>query len=378
MLSIKEIKSMNKVVGILTFHRATNYGALLQAYALQQVIKELGHEVLIVDYRCGQVGKIFLSLRVSSFTRKLKRLAYNCYLLPQYPFLQKRRNIYTGFSDKYMNLSQKDFNLADERWSCFVMGSDQVWNIRLTNGFDKYFYGDFHVANGTRKIGYAVSASENLDQSMSNPQCQSALYNFDAIGCREAELLAIIKDKVSCPTALVLDPTLLGGKGVFNNLVTHKYKAVNPYILVYQMNTSKDTEIISLAHKIADNNGWDIMEIPSKLSYKKMLFKNEWHQWITPVEFVDLFRKAQFVITTSFHGVAFSLIYNKPFFLYSINKAIDARASYLLKSVNLLDRKIQKCEDVNVDDLFSINWEKTNEQLLKLRLESLNFLKNAL
>lgn len=365
-------------IGILTFHRATNYGALLQAYALQQVINNLGYNVQIVDYKCGQVGKLFLSLDGPNFTARFHKFLYNCYLLLQLPFRLRRRNVYTDFSEKYMKLSEKDFDLSDSKWGCFVMGSDQVWNICLTGGYDRYFYGDFPVAEGTRKVGYAVSASENLQESMSDARCQKALGNFDAIGCREKELLNAIKDKVTCPTALVIDPTLLGGKSVFESLTTDKYKKARPYLLIYQMNTSKDSEIHALAKKIAQERGWDVREIPSVLNYKKMLWQKGWDQWTTPVEFVDLFRNAQFVITTSFHGLAFSLIFNKPFYQYSINEKIDARADDLLNNVGLKERKLYNTADANISSLTNIDWDNTNRALAELRNKSLAFLNSSI
>lgn len=365
-------------IGILTFHRATNYGALLQAYALQNVINKLGYDVQIVDYKCGQVGKLFLSLDGPSFTIKLHQFLYNCYLFLQFPFRLKRRNVYTGFTKKYMNLSNQNFNLSEDEWGCFVMGSDQVWNICLTGGYDKYFYGDFPVAKGTRKVGYAVSASENLKESMEDVRCQNALKNFDAIGCREKELLDVIKDKVTCPTALVIDPTLLGGKPIFEGLTTNKYKKAKPYLLVYQMNTSKDLEIHGLAQKIAQERGWVIREIPSILNYKKMMLQKGWNQWTTPVEFVDLFRNAQFVITTSFHGLAFSLIFNRPFYQYSINEKIDARADDLLNNVGLTERKIKDGSNVNYNCLMTIDWDKANRALEGLRNKSLAFLMESI
>ncbi len=366
----------NRIIGILTFHRATNYGALLQAYALQKVIEMIGFEVRVIDYRCRGVGKYFISLDGASFFVRFRRLLYNCYLLVQYPFRYKRRKVYTAFTEKYLYLSEPNYYLSDEKWSCFVMGSDQVWNICLTGGFDKYFYGDFPVAQGTKKVGYAVSASENLQESMGNPQCLEALHNFDAIGCREKELLEIIKDKVSCPTGLVLDPTLLGGRKIFDELVTDKYKNVKPYLLVYQMNTSKNTEVLDLANKLAEERGWDVREIPSILNYKKMLTQKGWNQWTTPVEFVDLYRNAQFVITTSFHGVAFSLIFNKPFYQYSINDKIDARADDLLKKVGLEDRKIVNVQSYDDNKMMLIDWARVNASMKTLREQSMTFLKS--
>lgn len=369
---------LNKSIGIITFHRATNYGALLQTYALQKVIDNLGFDVKVIDYRCGGVGNLFLSLEGQTLKVRFHKFLYNCFLLIQYPFRLRRKKVYTAFTDEYIKLSGTDFNLSDEKWGCFVMGSDQVWNICLTGGFDKFYWGDFPVAKGTKKVGYAVSASENLQESMGDERCQNALKNFDAIGCREKELLDAIKDKVTCPTALVIDPTLLGGKPVFEDLKTDKFKKAKPYLLVYQMNTSKDLEIQSLAQKIAQERGWEVREIPSILNYKKMLSQKGWDQWTTPVEFVDLFRNAQFVITTSFHGVAFSLIFNKPFYQYSINEKIDARADDLLKKVGLSGRKIGSDSVKDKDNLMNIDWDGVNRLMDSMRQESLRFLKASI
>ena len=144
------------------------------------------------------------------------------------------------------------------------------------------------------------------------------------------------------------------------------------------MNTSKDSEIHALAKKIAQERGWDVREIPSVLNYKKMLWQKGWDQWTTPVEFVDLFRNAQFVITTSFHGLAFSLIFNKPFYQYSINEKIDARADDLLNNVGLKERKLYNTADANISSLTNIEWDNTNRALAELRNRSLAFLNSSI
>lgn len=127
---------------------------------------------------------------------------------------------------------------------------------------------------------------------------------------------------------------------------------------------------------IAKRNDWEIIELPSSINFSKMLFRpNKYMQWASPIDFVTLFRNAKFVVTTSFHGTAFSLLYNVPFYVISISKSVDSRAADLLSQLGL-SRRLIKLPQEEID--YDIDWESVNSKLDKLRLDSRKFLNDSI
>ena len=365
-------------IGIFTFHRASNYGAVLQAYALQEYLSSQGYETCVVDYVPPVMGKLFCSMKVKGIYSKLKRLAVNIIYLPHILLRIKRRNLFRRFADTYLNLSRKilsDNDILD--FDLFIIGSDQVWNVIFTGGVDRYYWGDFSTKKGAKKISYAASASENMNETFGSSSNIELLNNFDAISVREEELQSLLLERMQDKRIeKVLDPTLMAGREYFDNIKSKGFEVAKNYILVYQVIMSQNKAIQKFVADIAKRNDWEIIELPSSINFSKMLFRpNKYMQWASPIDFVTLFRNAKFVVTTSFHGTAFSLLYNVPFYVISISKSVDSRAADLLSQLGL-SRRLIKLPQEEID--YDIDWASVNSKLDKLRLDSRKFLNDSI
>ena len=364
-------------VGILTFHRATNYGAVLQAYALIQYLINQGYDARIVDYKPKGMGILYAPINVPGFLKKIKRIMLNLLMLPSLLTRYKKREMFWKYINKVLPMT--DIVLSSGDLPCmdaYIVGSDQVWSICFTGGIDNLYWGQFD-RNGAKLISYAGSAAENMGDSFYSNENAKLLESFDFISVREKELQGYLQTQIpNKKIEKVLDPTLMAGVDFFDELIADEVPLENKYVLVYQVIRTKDALISEYAKQIASRAGWDIVEIKNSRLYicsqGKFSISKELQN---PTQFVSLFKYAQFVITTSFHGTAFSLMFNRPFNVVSISDEVDSRAKDLLMQLNLTDRLVSlPLNKVQKD----VDWEGVNFKLQELRIPSREFLKKAL
>ena len=364
-------------IGILTFHRATNYGAFLQTYGLVSYLKMAGHNVQVVDYKPSGMGDLFVSINVPGFIRKLRRVAYNIYKLPDLPFKIKKRKMFWRFMMRNLPLTRNvksDIDLP--KFDAIVVGSDQVWSTKFTGGVDRFYWGLFDK-KGAKLLSYAASAAEDMVGSFYSTNNVTCLEAFDFISVREDELKLYLESQLPQKNIQkVLDPTLLAGRSAFDTLIKNRKSISENYVLIYQVIYERDNEIQHYAAKLAENLGCDVYEIrQSHLYITRNGIKTKRKKLVTPSDYVNLFKCARFVITTSFHGTAFSILYNRPFYVISVSKEVDSRAVDILKQLNLMDRYIVLPTE-STDG--SINWDQINSTLDELRIGSNRFLINTL
>lgn len=364
-------------IGILTFHRATNYGAILQAYGLVSYLQKQGHEVQVIDYKPAGMGLLYAPINVPTLFRKLKRLALNIYMLPSLSKRAKKRDMFWQYTESNLPLtnmvqSEKDMPVFD----AIFVGSDQVWSTKFTGGLDKFYWGQFDKKDA-KLISYAGSAAEDMDGSFYNTEYAELLNSFDAISVREDELKDYLTKALPQKEIYkVLDPTLLAGREVFEELVKTEKDSIEPYILIYQVIREKDDDIQQYARQIAEKLGCAIYEIKkSQLFITKNGKTKAIPGLINPSGFVNYFKNAQYVITTSFHGTAFSLLFNRPFNVVSVSPEVDSRASDLLQQLNLKEKMVT-LPDVLFD--VEVDWEAVNERLNQLRIPSMKFIDNSI
>ncbi len=363
-------------VGILTFHRAVNYGAVLQAFSLKQHLESLGCEVSIIDYAPEGMGDILFRLKGYSLKNQLIRFISNIVMIPIIPLKIFRRNKFRRFISMYLNLTHKVVRGSQiSGYDYIIIGSDQVWNIYFTGGtFDEFYWGNF-IHSGSKLFSYAASASENFEETFEKPECAKYLKNFSHIGVREEVLAKKISSfQLGILIRKVLDPTLLVNSSIFNLFFTQR-PYHRKYLLVYQVLRPKNNVLLNLARRIAKEKGLEIVEIASYLSMNKSLLSKNYLKDKSPDQFVNLFYHADFVITTSFHGTAFSIIFKKDFLVYSIDNKTDERARELLSNVGLQDRMISS---FNFYPKGQIDWLSVELKLDSLREESNLFIKEAM
>lgn len=353
-------------IGILTQHFLLNYGGIIQNFALQQVLLKLGHEPLTFEHdTCySRTRWLLRTAKQILKTRSLKGL-------PVYPVYQGRvgnKNFIKFVLKNIRSVTVKDFTSGlTQKYGldAYVVGSDQVWrpafNLgpRLGNMFLNF------ADDKVKKLSYAASfgCKEWEYTEEQELQCGKLAKRFDAISVREASGVDLCKEHFGVDATLVLDPTLLLDKedyGKVCNDVPRKGK----HIFVYSLVVSEG--VLAVAEKVAETMGLPIIV---KQAGSKVRKEDTIEDWFAE------FRDADYVVTDSFHGMVFSIIFNKPFSVVMNPSGGNERYISLLSHLGLMERI------VNGETLSSnstINWQEVNLKLTDLKKTSLLFLRNNL
>lgn len=354
-------------IGILTFSSAINYGAVLQAYGLKEVLREMGHEVHVVDYMPYYFKDQHRILRpgFSSLIYHSGRIEWLNYLLKR-TYQQRLNGAFLRFCRENLNLIPfSSINSLD----VLVLGSDQIWNPSLCGGtFDSIFFGQ-GLDKRIRKIAYAPSVGNLVNIKNKEAEFKRLLNNVDYISAREENLAHYISNlSESTYIPSVLDPTLLAGHRIFEKLAEKKFTN-SDYILFFDFFGDKNSrkKAFDLAHKYN-------LDFVEPFSAKEKGDKNKL-SCCSPTDFCGLIKNAKVVVTTSFHGTALSILFNRPFYAMEFEPQFNDRILSLLNSVQLTNHFILKEEEIAES---SIDWNKTNRLLAQLQNNSKSFLFNAL
>ena len=369
-------------VGVITFHDSINYGALLQTYALQRVIGELGYVAEVINYHNTNENNNHLN--------KLRSFTWHNFLRPIFGGNLRRRRS-NQFRIKYYRLSKQynsriDIVTSPPIYDAYITGSDQVWNPNITGGDASYFL-DFAPKKAI-KISYAASFGiEYIPQDYID-EFTILLNNLDSISVREINAKKIINSlPITKQIKVVLDPTLLIDSNKWEELIAEDKDEVNEkYILCYYMPGNKEicNGIKSIASKLSKETGLEVINIGKK-EYSKLKFWERNYIEEGPLEFLRLFKNAEYVVTNSFHGTAFSIIFNKQFYIpIKVNSDETKRLnSRIISLLSLLDLKTQLIPYNDVDKVKSfsskdIDYKFVNEKLSSEQKKSFKFLKSSL
>lgn len=355
-------------IGIVTFHNAHNYGAILQSIALKNAITNLGHNVQIVDYH-NEINDAFYRTNWRSIISGLKsNLLSSRYIIQRTMLCLAKERRYKIFQKNILKYC-KPIKLSDLNPEILVFGSDQIWNEAIT-GKDLTYYGEISAYPDVKKISYAASLGFGSEQSLKNNK--NLLLDFKAIGVREQSLQDSLQH-IGIKSELNADPTLLLSAAEWDDIFDLKDEPKGDYLFVYAIRNRK--RVIELAQRICTNNNLKVIELFS-FEYFPNSPKLNKNSYASVRDFVRLLRNAKAVITDSFHGTVFSIIYGKPFISAKLGNKGDDRLYSILKLLNLESH-------FNEPELFDSNWmEEINdssiEKLDGLRQKSLSYLKKSL
>lgn len=360
---------MDKRIGILTFHNTTNYGAALQAYALQKKINELGYYCDTIKYKNENIDKIYRPQKLSDI-KNIKELAKFILLNNGKKKLYER---FQKFYNENMNFSfevdKSNITKLNRIYDKFIVGSDQVWNLDLS--YQDYNYYLQFVENNNKKNAYAASFGylDIPEKYRVNSICE--LKKFKNIGVREIQGRHIINKYLNRDVSVVLDPTLLLKKSDWLNLIKSKKNNFekDKFVLLYIV--SPNDEIIEFSKKIAEKYKAKIIWINNSTKKIKGIYnmKNS-----DPIDFLYYIYNSKCVITTSFHGVALSIALNKDFYFGLSNEKnnFNSRIESLTEILELKNRNLNK------EEFCAIDYKKVNMLLEKEQKNSLNYLKKIL
>lgn len=359
---------MIKKAEIVTFHCVPNYGAVMQAYALQEVLKQYIKNVEILDYRPQQLTKEYKTLSFYSIFSLLSTLWSSM------PYMRKKSK-FDKFMKEKMVLStekgDKDSMFKDLKTDLVVLGSDQVWNPDITGGFNNMYFGSIPSNFKFKVISYAASMGKSNFTEEEKSDMKKLLLNIDKISVREPDARNIVDDILDRKeSSVVVDPTILAGKDYFEPLVQEVKE--EPYVLLYSLNGYSETE--ALAKKISKYFNLKLIELSGR---RKPLIKKKHKAMYDagPIDFISYIANASYVVTDSFHGSVFSLLFHKNI-LTVPHKSRGSRTKNLMSIVNLNDRLIDHF-DKNVINK-EIDWDLVEKKLDVEREKSLKFIKDFL
>lgn len=368
----------DKKVGIITQHRVVNYGSVLQTYALQEKIKELGYDCEIIDYyperftplgmlkRIKNKGEIF---RKSLLIRTVARIVIiPSYIMRFHMFFRFINNHISMTSNTYK--SEKDLETEIFNYDIFCTGSDQVWNYGWNEKIEYPYFLAF-APDSARKISYAASFGKSTLDPKEISETTRLLKRYDAISLRELSGVRIIEGLGIKDSVNVLDPTLLLTGEEWRKISSKKYHG-DEYILIYNLN--RNPKIDSYAKELSNLTGLEIRY----LSYQLHEFYKDGKMFCNSKveDFLALIDGAQYVITDSFHATAFSLNFNKEFVIVYPEK-YSTRLQSILEILGLTDRVAKNEKDMSVVES-KIDYEHVNKVLEAERRKSLEWLTSAL
>ncbi len=353
-------------IGILTFHCAHNYGAVLQAYASQEYLKTLGFNSYIINYRPDYLTKGYYWFKKDRLLRKnLFKVVKELFLLSA----RKKRYIgFNGFIDDNYNLISYNKEKLEKLDVVFV-GSDQIWNKDHCKGnYDPAFLGE-DVKGPTKLISYAASLGKSILDTKDIPYLKKSWERFSAISVREYAAKSIIEEAVKKNVEVVLDPTLIVNKNTWVKLA----KAPNiksKYVLVYQAKNVPNTN--KIAREVARSLNCQVIYLSAGMGNMK---NSAASITSTPDEYLGWIQNAEFVVSSSFHGTVFSVIFNTAFLAIFDKTKSDDRVRSFLGNIGLHDRCISSMEEITTS---KINWTSVEKELETLKIKSQDYLKRNL
>lgn len=378
---------MNKV-GIITILNVNNYGAELQAFALQHAINKLGFDAEILNYAYYKTtvhkkSKRSQPIIKQTYKSQLKEFLFpyieNFKALPYWFKKKKRDRKFQEFHNKNTRISEvirsidelyrKKFN-----YDIYMVGSDQVWNPNSNTNIEPYFL--LFAPPKAKKVSYASSFGVDSIKKEYHPIFKKFIDNLDEIAVREVSGVRIIKQICNRKIDWVLDPTFLLKKSEWSEL-SEKHNLKEKYLLIYVLTDSE--YITNLAKKIAKEKGLNIVRLCKNAS--KVDKESDVINIIDagPSEFLGWFHEASFVITTSFHGLCFSLNFNLPFYVVlKKEKQNNSRQTNLLEYLDIPDRYIYTDSTMPEIDTWEMDYKKVNLKIDYKREMSFKFLVKSL
>ena len=377
-----------KHVGIITIQKCNNFGSDLQAYALQRKVQMLGYDVENIDYLFYK-NERHIKTRMSrpsfhvSLINRIKEFLY-----PKKQFLlrifhlkedRNRREKFDRFVSDNFKLS-REYRTVDDlykdppQYDAYIVGSDELWNPRCNSTMAPYFLG--FAPRGARCLSYAASTGGHDEyDEQAQYVFKQHLECFYRISMREKSSCDYFSKMLGRTVEHVVDPTLLLTASEWEK-VSLPVPVKEPCIVVYDLIPSP--QIWAIARRIATNTGQKIIRICGEVGMRRLSDVVQYSE-IGPGEFISLISNASCVITNSFHGTVFAILYQRPFYFVVPSHMTDSgRVGSLLQALGLEERMLWENESNKIQGLTMINYQEPFRKLAVLRQSSTEFLTQSL
>lgn len=383
-------------IGIVTYWSSSdNYGQQLQCFALQKYLIGLGHDAYLIKYMPTShiplwrriARSVKYRLLVSSEQKEKDR---NTKLISERNKLLNCSRGFKEFRDKYIKSTEivyrniKELRNNPPAADIYICGSDQVWNNSLKDPDTAGWFLDFGKPT-VKRVSYAASIGRDIDSSEIN-RFTKYLKNFNAISVREQKAYTLCHQLGFDKSIIAIDPTLLLNSSAYDSIEIDSNGtdvAGKPYVFIYTLNIRTAEEIYwDDFQKIIAKDGLQIRSVSSSgyLPARELLSGIENEQATIP-EWLNLIKYSEYVITTSFHGVVFCLLYHKPFYAVLLNNEYSKgndRIISLLESLDLSFLIISNKESLTQAGFDRIDWVEVDEKIVLLRKKSVHFIDEIL
>lgn len=361
-------------IGILTFHRALNYGAVLQCFALYKTLENMGHEVEVIDYRTEGIERFRKTFSMMDFTRskgianKLKYVLLSILLHKSKKRTARKFDTFVANTMSLSNVVKKKDDISN-CYDIIIFGSDQIWNPDIFNELDPVFYAQINKGN-SKFVAYAASVGKIcfIENSDNFNLFKRYIGAYDYISVREPSLKSFLLSKLQIESDVVCDPSLLLPKEEYEKIAEEPMES--NYVLLFDQ--FKTPYAYPLAGNIAKQLEVEVITIGAETSpFHKSLCKRI--SEVSPSQFLGYIKNAKCIVTVSFHVTSFSLIMEKDFYTFPKNKN-DDRSRTILKVAGLEDRMV---ESSNVQ-FKRIDYSNVKEKLEIYKGESLKYIRKSI
>ena len=367
-----------KTIGTITFHSSYNYGSNLQAYALQEYVKKICKNEC--EYKIINLRNIKNKEMYSMYKRK-KRISSqikNIVTFINRSKIKEKNKKFEKFINQELNVTKEyesleELKKANLDYDYYISGSDQLWNL---NAYDFDWANYLEFVNKGKKISYAASfgPKEQKWNDQEKVRVANDLKKYDNLSVRDQISFENVRALTGRDAEINIDPTMLLTKEEWYKLIPEEKNVKEKYILFYTL--GPDRNMIKMVKKVAK-----ILKLPvviTKFNNQYDAFSNFKKQYDTgPVEFLNLVKNAELVLSSSFHGTIFSILFNKPFFAIRGNK--DFRIQTLLKKMKLENRSIDENDiEEKCKEAYRIDFKEAETLLEEERKKATKYLKNAL
>lgn len=361
--------------GIITFHQALNYGAVLQTYALQKTIQNMGSDCEVIDYACKKINDDYKTIDLSKCKSKKDYLR----TIPFFFRMNGRRKSFNRFLQEYLVLSNlyTDENIKDidNNYDSFITGSDQVFNDKCTDLDENYFLAFTH--EGKKKNSYAASFGFQKVPEQLEDKYKELLKDFENLSVREEKGVEIVKDMVEKDAIQHVDPTLVLSFNDWKELVKER-PCKEKYVFLYTV--MDPVNAYQFAKKLADEKGFTLIYLHGTIQLREKIKKedNVKHLYtISPDDFITYLYHADYVVTNSFHGTVFSSVFRKKFVVeLETGWNYNHRSEELLKLLKLDNHILNELSFQTIEQ--ESDWDYVTEYLGKEAERSKQYLKEVI
>ena len=358
-------------IGIVTQPLEMNYGGILQNWALQQVLKRLGHEPVTIDAFQRYAGLHIIYRNIANFYSWVMRRHCSGRFKLHLPYKGAVRQQFTGeFIERHINKTKpmKGYRggiIDSYALDALVVGSDQVWRAEYNGNHIEDMFLGFAKGYPVKRVAYAASFGiDNWDYTTEQTdKCSILAKQMDAISVREHSGIALCRDNLGVVATCVLDPTLLLDKKDYSAISDGNPDDVEPYLAVYCLDINETKQ--RFFNRLGEERG-----------LKVRYFTMGWHSHYTIGQWIAMIAQSSMVVTDSFHGMVFSILFGKEFYALCNPERGNTRISGLLERLGLEKRLVSDVSPVESNG--DINWQDVYSRLNKERDISIQFLADSL